>query len=181
LNDTTIDDNRQTTPGEWTVRIDSVKISGADAGNYDPPGYNDDLWENQGLDLYLFPPDSVHIHIRAHMIQDMDVFHRDSITVYDVRYTNDGQTLAAKMFTLRGIATFLNNGNINSIDTVRVVRTLPAGRNWYVSSPMDSTQLPPVDEEKVSSIQIWCDLQNRLHVRNADDEDLLPYNTQASR
>jgi hypothetical protein len=40
------------------------------------------------------------------------------------------------------------------------------------------TQLPPVDEEEVSTLQIWCDLQNRLHVRNAAGEDLLLYNIQ---
>jgi hypothetical protein len=40
------------------------------------------------------------------------------------------------------------------------------------------TQFPPVDEEEVSTLQIWCDLQNRRHVRNAAGEDLLLYNMQ---
>jgi hypothetical protein len=111
-------------------------------------GYNDNNMENQGNNRYLYPPDSVHIHIRAHITQNINVSHLDSITVYDMQYTvNSGKTLAAKMFTLRGTATFLNNGDISGIDTARVVRTLPAERNWYVSSPMDSTQTPQIANE----------------------------------
>lgn len=103
-------------------------------------GYNSNTEQNQGQSqTNMLPPDSTHIHIRAHIEMNMNVPHRDSITVYDVKFTvNTGQTLTAKMFTLKGEATFINNGNIDGIDTARVVRTLKAGRNWYVSSPMDN-------------------------------------------
>ncbi|MDR1156025.1 MAG: hypothetical protein LBL04_15060 [Bacteroidales bacterium] len=113
-------------------------------------GYNADTGQNHGKNqTTMLPPDSTHVHIRANLFQNMDVLHRDSITVYDVQFTvNSGRTLKAMMFTLKDNATFMNSGgNIAGIDTARVVRTLPAGRNWYVSSPMDNSVIPQVAGE----------------------------------
>ncbi len=96
-------------------------------------------WEGQTEDLIL-PYSGADIHIKANMLQDIDV-DMDSITVYPGKaYTlESGKTLDAEVFTLKDDASFLPNGGIMRAEQQNVEHTLTQGRNWYISNPVSNT------------------------------------------
>jgi hypothetical protein len=102
-------------------------------------------WETQTDDRILPYPNAV-IQIKANCLQDISV-EMDSITVYPNKaYTLDnGIALAAKVFTLKDDASFLDyneySGNMLA-EQQNVEHLLTQGRNWYISSPVQGGTIP---------------------------------------
>ena len=97
-------------------------------------------WETQTDDRILPYPDAA-VHIMANCLQDIDVA-VDSVTVHPLKAYTLTKKLNANVFTLTDNASFINTGTPLS-DTIQqnVVHTLEMGRNWYISSPVQTTTI----------------------------------------